>query len=166
MGRLAQAAALAVALVMAGTGNAVAQAPAVRIENGLLVLPQVVRFAEKGDTLAGESEAALAAVVRFLAEKPSITLLRVETNTAAFADPQANIGLGRARAERLAAWFRDHGVDCGRLIFVTFGSDKPAGPQGSPMNDRVDFAPARLRNIAIGGMPVDGNGVTVQAPCG
>lgn len=166
MGATVRAVGLLAAVFSAWAGSAVAQSGPVRVEFGLLVLPQPVRFEEGTDTLAEGSDAALAPVVQFLAEKSYITLLRVETNAASFPEGAANIDLGRKRAERLAAWFGSHGVDCKRLIFVTFGSDKPAGPKGSPLNDRVDFAPAKLRNIAIGGMPVDGNGITVQEPCG
>lgn len=104
-------------------------------------------------------------MAQFLAEKSYISLLRVETNAAVLADRDANLSLGTARAKRLAAWFAAHGTDCKRLILVTFGPDKPVTAGRSDENERVEFRPAKLRGLAIGGMPVDGGGMVVQPPC-
>lgn len=138
---------------------------AVRIESGMLVLPTEVQFETGTATITQGSEAGLAQVVQFLTEKSYVTLLRVETNAAALADREANLALGKTRAQRLAAWFGSHGVDCKRLIFVTFGPDKPMVAGKGAVNERVEFRPATLRDRAIGGLPVDGGGLVVQAPC-
>lgn len=154
----------AMALALVNSTPAHAQT-AVRVENGALVLPSAVAFAPGTDVLATGSDAGLGQVAQFLAEKSYITLLRVETNSASLADRTANLQLGKARAQRLAAWFAAHGVDCKRLIYVTFGPDKPMVAGMGAENERVEFLPATLRDRPIGGMPVDGNGLLVQSPC-
>lgn len=138
---------------------------AVRIEAGALVLPAPVRFESGTDVLAKGSDEGLSQVAQFLAEKSYISLLRIETNASMLPDRDANLALGTARAKRLSAWFEAHGVDCKRLILVTFGQDKPVAAGRSEQNERVEFRPARLRGLAIGGMPVDGGGMVVQPPC-
>ena len=138
---------------------------AVRIEAGELILPTAVRFEAGTDVLAEGSDSGLAQVMTFLAEKEYITLLRVETNASVLPDRDANLALGTARAKRLAAWFKDRGLSCARLIYVTFGQDKPMVAGQDEQNERVEFRPATLRGRAIGGMPVDGGGLLVQPPC-
>lgn len=138
---------------------------AVRIESGVLVLPSTVRFEAGADVLAPGSEQGLTQVMQFLAEKPYITLLRVETNASVQGNSGANLALGEARARRLAAWFAAHGADCKRLIYVTHGQNKPIAAGQDEANERVDFAPAALRGRPIGGLPLDGAGLVVQEPC-
>lgn len=154
---------LAIAGLLALAAAPAAAQTAVRIEEGALVLPSAVHFDAGTDVLADGSEAGLEAVVQFLADKTYITLLRVETNAAVLGSNEANMALGVARAKRLAAWFAAHGADCKRLILVTHGPNKPAGT--GEENERVEFKPATLRGFAIGGMPVDGGGWVVRAPC-
>lgn len=137
----------------------------VRIDETGLVLPSPIRFEAGSDVLAPGSTKGLEDVMQFLAEKTYITLLRVETNAAVLADREENVLLGMRRAERLARWFSDHGMDCKRLIFVTFGQEKPVAAGKDERNERVEFRPATLRNIKIGGMPVDGSGLVVVPPC-
>lgn len=137
----------------------------VRIDETGLVLPSPVRFESGRDVLTPESDKGLEAVMQFLAEKTYITLLRVETNAAILADREENALLGARRAVRLAQWFSDHGVDCKRLIFVTFGQEKPVAAGKDEKNERIEFRPATLRNIKIGGMQVDGFGIVVVPPC-
>jgi outer membrane protein OmpA-like peptidoglycan-associated protein len=144
--------------------HATAQAQ-VRIDETGLVLPSPVRFESGSDVLAPGSDKGLEDVMQFLAEKTYITLLRVETNAAILADREDNAQLGVRRAKRLAQWFNDHGMDCKRLIFVTFGQEKPVAAGKDERNERIEFRPATLRNIKIGGTPVDGFGFVVVPPC-
>lgn len=137
----------------------------VHIDETGLVLPSPVRFEDGSDVLAPGSDKGLEEVMQFLAEKTYITLLRVETNAAILADRQDNAQLGARRAVRLAQWFSDHGMDCKRLIFVTFGQEKPVAAGKDEKNERIEFRPATLRNIKIGGMPVDGFGIVVVPQC-
>lgn len=137
----------------------------VRIDETGLVLPSPVSFQPGSDVLAPGSDKGLTEVMNFMAEKTYLTLLRVETNAASLADRQANEHLGVRRAKRLAAWFKDHGMDCKRMIFVTFGQEKPVAAGNDERNERIEFRPATLRNIKIGGMQVDGFGLVVVPPC-
>lgn len=152
------------ALLVVG-GSPVRAQTAVRIEAGALVLPTAVRFEAGTDVLAEGSESGLVQVAQFLAEKSYITLLRVETNAGVLPGSEANLALGQARAGRLAAWFGAHGADCKRLIFVTHGPNKPMVAGQGEANERVEFLPASLRGMAIGGLHEDGGGLVVQAPC-
>lgn len=155
---------LSAAMLLWASGPAHAQS-AVRMESGALVLPAPVRFEAGTDVLAKGSDEGLSQVAQFLAEKSYISLLRVETNASMLPARDANLALGTARAKRLAAWFEAHGVDCERLILVTFGPDKPLAAGRSEENERVEFRPVKLRGLAIGGMPVDGGGTVIQPPC-
>lgn len=153
-----------VALLACASSPARAQT-AVRIESGILVLPSPVRFKAETAELTEDSDAGLSQVMQFLAEKSYITLLRVETNASMLGSGDANLELGQARARQLAAWFAAHGADCKRLIYVTHGQNKPMVSGQDEANERVEFAPATLRDRPIGGMPVDGGGLVVQEPC-
>ena len=157
--------ALGFAVLLACAGSPALAQTAVRVESGVLVLPTPVRFKAGTDVLTEDGDAGLVQVMQFLAEKTYITLLRVETNATVLGSGDANLELGKARARQLAAWFVAHGADCRRLIYVTHGPNKPMVAGQDEANERVDFAPATLRDRPIGGMAVDGGGLVVQEPC-
>jgi outer membrane protein OmpA-like peptidoglycan-associated protein len=139
----------------------VAAQPAFVIEQGALVLPQPIAFETGDDILAGDSAAGIAHLLAFLQAKPSLTLVRIESHAAAYADAGINQALSEARLRRLGAAIKAAGGDCNRLVFAAFGDTKPVAAGKDPANDRIVIAMAAMRGLAIGGLPVDGGGKLV-----
>lgn len=139
------------------------------IENNQLKLPSPIVFETGSDKLKPDSDAALAHVAAYLAEKTYISLMRVENHSDSSGAPQANQQLSEKRALAVGRWLIGHGVDCKRLIAVGFGGSKPiadnATPDGKAQNRRTVFVNAALRGHAIGGMPVDGSGQVAGDLC-
>lgn len=160
---------LAFALVLLAA-PASAQAPAeVTLDGNKLVLPGPVSF-NSGAELTPESDVALTAAAAWLAQKESISLVRVEAHTDSDGANPANQALSEARALAVARALVAKGVDCKRLLPVGFGEEKPVAandsPEGKAANRRVELHNAMLRGRAIGGMPVDGGGRVAGDPCG
>jgi OOP family OmpA-OmpF porin len=131
-----------------------------RIEDGALVLPGPVTFVAGQAVPGSDSDAALRHVVAFLAEKPSITLLRVEVHGDESGDGAQ--ALTEARALGVVVRLQELGAAGERLLPVGFGATKPVADNQTPasraQNRRVEFRPAALRGKPIGGLPVDGGG--------
>jgi OmpA-OmpF porin, OOP family len=145
-----------------------APSPAVvdyRVVEGRLELPAAVTFATVAAAPTGASDVALAHVVGFLRDKPAITKLRIEVHGDGFGDPAAEQSLGEARAAAVFARLIELGADPQRLLAVAFGDSKPVAavdtPEGRAQNQRVEFRPAVMRGVVIGGLPLDGGGKQV-----
>lgn len=141
-----------------------------KIENGQLLLPGPIVFKSGLAELdEGVSAASLKHVQEYLAEKMSITTLRIEGHTDGSGKAEANQKLSEQRALAVAQWLVAHGVDCQRLVAVGFGGTKPVAdgstPQGRAQNQRITVVNAALRGRAIGGMPIEGGGQLAGNPC-
>ncbi len=121
------------------------------LEGNRLVLPAPLQFQAGSDQLDPASDPALEHARGYLTDKDYITTMRVEGH----ADDQA---LSEARAVAVARWLVSHGIDCKRLVAVGFGPNKPIASAGAPENTRVELHNAALRNLPIGGAPLDGGG--------
>lgn len=129
---------------------------------GMEVKPEGAILFETGTaTIKTESEAALRNTKKYLNDKTYITLLRIEGHVDGSGKDQA---LSEARANAIATWLVNAGVDCKRLIPVGFGNSKPVSEIKSA-NNRIVFANAALKGHPIGGMPVDGGGKVSGDPC-
>ncbi|MDQ8005608.1 MAG: OmpA family protein [Pedobacter sp.] len=117
--------------------------------------------------LTKESEEALQIVKQYLDEKPYITLLRIEAHLSNTTNSAQKLTESRSLAvyQKLVAM----GVDCKRLIAVAFGGTKPIADnstaEGKLKNDRITFVNVALKNIVIGGLPIDGGGVATSKTC-
>jgi OOP family OmpA-OmpF porin len=136
---------------------------------GALELPAPVTFEAGSDRIAADGEAPLWVVVDYLAAKDAITTLRIEGHTSTDGSPDENLALSKRRAHAVARWLAAHGVECGRLLPVGFGGDKPIAPNDTPENkahnQRITFVNAGLAGKPIGGMPMDGGGDIAGDPC-
>jgi outer membrane protein OmpA-like peptidoglycan-associated protein len=139
--------------------------PAFVIDQGALVMPQPIAFEAGDDVLASDSSAGIAYLVAFLAARPSVTLVRIESHAAAYDDAATNQALTEARARRLGAAIKAAGGDCGRLVFAAFGANMPVAAGKNMANDRIVIAMAALRGVVIGGMPTDGGGRVIADAC-
>lgn len=141
----------------------------VRIEAGRMVLPSAITFATGASAVSADSDAALGAVAAFLAQKSYLTLVRVEGHVDSDSPGNSGLELTKTRAMAVARALVGKGVACGRLLPVGFGDQKPVADngtaEGKAQNRRIEFIPATMRGIAIGGMPVDGGGVIAGDPC-
>ena len=142
---------------------------AARTENGKLVLEKQVTFKTGSDELTDEGKEALTAVKEFLIQKDYITMLRVEGHSDNTNTEAANQTLTQKRAMSVCKWLITNGIDCKRLVAVGFGSTKPVATndnvENRAQNRRMEFIPAALRGKAIGGMPLDGGGISAGDPC-
>ena len=120
-----------------------------RLDGNRLELPGPISFQAGSDVLDPASDPALEHARNYLTDKDYITTMRVEGH----ADDQA---LSEARAVAVARWLVGHGIDCKRLVAVGFGPNKPVASAGAPENTRVELHNAALRNLPIGGAPLDG----------
>jgi OOP family OmpA-OmpF porin len=170
--RLARTFALLSALVFTTVAPCVASADEPRkyeISNNELVVPGAIVFETGSATLKPDSDAALAHVAAYLADKTYISLMRIEGHLDADTKDDVAQALSEARALAVAAWLVKKGVDCKRLIAVGFGTSKPVAANDSAENKaknrRISFVNAALRGRAIGGMPEDGGGRVAGEVC-
>lgn len=133
------------------------------VENQLKV-EKSITFSGATDKLEPASDEALNFVKAYLTDKKYISTLRIEVHfRAGTKDAQT---LSEKRAMSIAKWLVKNGVDCNRLIAVGFGSTKPVkSPPQAFANDRIEFRNAALAGHAIGGMPLDGGGVSSGNIC-
>ena len=92
-----------------------------------IALPEIIEF-ELNDSRIKETDKTLAALNK-LAEvmkgHPSITKLRIEGHTDASGKAKRNEKLSKARADAVAKWLTDHGVEQARLTTVGWGAKHP-----------------------------------------
>ena len=83
------------------------------------------------------------AVRAVLEAHPDIKKLRIEGHTDNRGEAGNNKKLSQARAESVAKWLSDHGIDKARLSAAGFGSEKPIDSNetepGRTNNRRVEF---------------------------
>ncbi len=135
----------------------------VTLDGNRLVLPGNIYFPAGKAVPNPSADASIEAVAKYMADKKSITTLRIEGHVAMGAQPQQ---LSQDRAMAVAKALVAKGVDCKRLVVVGFGNSKPVTtPSSSPENTRIEFVNAALRGKPIGGLPIDGGGWGAGDPC-
>ena len=103
-----------------------------------------MKFKTGSAELAGkESDELLGAVRGVLVAHPEIKKLRVEGHTDNKGDAGNNKRLSQQRAETVAKWLTNHGIDKARLSSAGFGAEKPIDSNdtdpGRTNNRRVEF---------------------------
>jgi OOP family OmpA-OmpF porin len=139
----------------------------VTIESNRLVLKNKLVFITGTAKLDKTSDPALKNIKAFLESKTYISTLRIEGHVANMNGKLQQLSQDRAMA--VAKALIKTGVDCKRLLAVGFGNSKPVAdnstPEGKMQNTRIVFEIAALRNIPVGGMPLDGGGVVAGDVC-
>lgn len=131
-----------------------------------LVFDQAITFNGGSAELTNNDIKILTAVKDFLNEKKYVSTLRIEGHVASNKNNAQN--LSEQRANAIAKWLIQQGIDCKRLIIVGFGSTKPIvanEPKTIQKNTRICFVIAALRDKLIGGMSADGGGQIAGDPC-
>lgn len=117
--------------------------------------------------LEKSSDEALQIIKLYLADKPYITSLRIESHTDNVTTNAQTLSEKRALAvcKRLV----ELGVECKKLIAVGFGATKPIAdnstPVGKAQNRRIAFINVAIKDRVMGGLPTDGGGVVVGDVC-
>lgn len=138
-----------------------ASAPATLGPNFSIVPSVPLSFS--GDELTAASAPGIASVAALLADKTTMTTVRIEGHvTGKGAEEQTS---SEARARAVAKALVAQGVDCKRLLPVGFGGTKPRAEERSTANTRIELVVAGLRGRAIGGMPLDGGGRVAGDAC-
>jgi outer membrane protein OmpA-like peptidoglycan-associated protein len=117
--------------------------PRVRVEERQIKITEEIKFKTDSAELLPESDGVLFEVRDTLNAHPEIRRVRVEGHTDNVGDPQYNRELSQRRAEAVAAWLVEHGVDRGRLQSAGVGEARPldtnATEAGRHNNRRVEF---------------------------
>jgi len=111
------------------------------LRNGRVTL-QNVHFASGNADLTPDSEATLVKVAQAIKDNPDWKI-RVEGFTDSTGNAESNLKLSEERAESVANWLADHGVDRSRLTTKGYGEDQPVASNktdaGRRKNRRVDL---------------------------
>ncbi|HXN27535.1 MAG TPA: YSC84-related protein [Candidatus Acidoferrales bacterium] len=111
------------------------------LRNGHVTLHNV-HFASGKADLTPDSEATLAEAAQAMKDNPDWKI-RVEGFTDSTGNPDSNLKLSEERAESVANWLADHGVDRSRLTTKGYGDDQPVASNktdaGRRKNRRVDL---------------------------
>jgi OOP family OmpA-OmpF porin len=117
--------------------------PAARIEAGQIKILQQVKFKTNSATILGESDTILSAVLAILKEHSEITKIRIEGHTDNVGKPAYNKDLSQKRAQSVAKWLTDHGIEKKRLAAKGWGQEHPIDTnntdEGKANNRRVEF---------------------------
>jgi OmpA-OmpF porin, OOP family len=140
-----------------------------KLDGNTLILPGQITFEPGTDQLTAESETALNNIKLFLEAKTYISLMRIEGHCFTGSSFETNMELSKKRAMAVVKWLVSKGIDCNRLIPVGFADSKPVSgtetAEGKAVNSRIEAVNAMMRNLAIGGMPVDGGGELAGDGC-
>jgi outer membrane protein OmpA-like peptidoglycan-associated protein len=111
------------------------------LQNGRVTL-QNVHFASGKAELTPDSEGTLLKVAQAMKDNPDWQV-RVEGFTDSTGNAASNLKLSEERAESVANWLADHGVDRSRLTTKGYGEDRPVASNdteaGRRKNRRVEL---------------------------
>ncbi len=113
------------------------------VRDGMIVILQPVFFATNRDRVLAPSMRVLSAVVAALRAQPQIRRIGVEGHTDNVGSDEANLSLSQRRAQAVATWLTQHGIDPARVEARGFGASRPIVPNdtasGRAANRRVEF---------------------------
>lgn len=107
-----------------------------------------VPFADGGNDIAEEAQAVLREVLDSDALREGWpVILRGHTDSSG--NDSANLRASRARAEAVAAWLVERGVDDDRIDVIAFGEQNPIAPNANPDGSPDEEGRARNRRVDI-----------------
>jgi len=119
--------------------NAQIEGTRVHIPHELEFAVDKATFDEKKDV----NKEILSTLLEFLTKNTHVTKMRIEGHTDNSGKAQHNKELSQARADAVAKWLTDHGIDASRITTIGFGDTKPEVPNDSPahkqQNRRTEF---------------------------
>jgi outer membrane protein OmpA-like peptidoglycan-associated protein len=103
----------------------------------------VIHFARASADLDGRSRPTLDELARIARACPEV-LIEIEGHTDAEGTPERNAGLSKRRAEAVAQYLAEAGVDAERLSAIGYGETRPVAPNDTAgnraRNRRIEFA--------------------------
>jgi len=137
--------------------------------DGELITEKQVSFKENTAELLPESTEVLAYIKKYLDDRSYISLLRIEANVTASGESRKDDLLATQRATAVYTKLISMGVDCKRLIAVSFGSNKPVAetnsPEGKAANSYIKIFNVAIHGRIIGGMEPNGGGDEIKTSC-
>jgi len=113
------------------------------LRNGRVTL-QHVHFATGKADIAADSERALAKAAQAIKDNPDWKI-RVEGFTDSSGNRESNLKLSQDRAEAVANWLTNHGVDRSRLTAKGYGEDRPVADNKTDVGRRKNRRVERVR---------------------
>ncbi len=117
-----------------------------QIEGTRVHIPHELEFAVDKATFDEQkpvNKEILSTLLEFLQKNTHVTKIRIEGHTDNSGKPQHNKDLSQARADAVAKWLTDHGIESGRIHTIGFGDTKPEVPNDSAahkqQNRRTEF---------------------------
>jgi len=90
-----------------------------------------------------QSAEVLAKLADIMKDNPRITKLRIEGHTDNWGRAKRNVWLSQSRADAVAAWLVDRGIDQSRIVTIGYGESRPLVANDSRehrmMNRRTEF---------------------------
>lgn len=122
-----------------------------------IVMPEQIEFDVNKATIRDteQSQRVLGQLLLVLQAHPNITRMRIEGHTDSTGGRAHNNKLSRERAESVAAWLVEHGIDRARLTTVGLADTKPlssnATAAGRQQNRRTEFHVEEVDGKPLGG---------------
>lgn len=114
-----------------------------KISADQIVLGERVRFEFDSDALKRDSTPVLRDVAQLLREHPEITRIEVRGHTDSQGDAGYNKGLSQDRADEVARFLINNGVEPSRIVTRGFGESRPVvagtSERAHALNRRVEF---------------------------
>lgn len=136
-----------------------------KIEGDQIKIPGKIEFDINKSTIredAGSKEI-LTTMAEVLKQNPSVTKLRIEGHTDNDGGPEHNKTLSQGRADAVAKWLTDHGVDKSRIETVGMGEDKPMVANDTPLNKQLNRR-TEFHVVEVDGKKVEAPAATPAAP--
>jgi outer membrane protein OmpA-like peptidoglycan-associated protein len=115
----------------------------VLVEAGQVRILRPVLFATNRDRILRPSFRVLTAVVDALRAQPEIQRIGIEGHTDNVGSDDANMILSQHRAQAVATWLTQHGIEASRVDAHGYGASRPIVPNGTASgraaNRRVEF---------------------------
>ncbi len=131
--------------------------PGVVLKNKQIALRRQISFATGSDEILPNSEPLLLEVADVLIRNPDLELVEVQGHTDNRGDRALNMRLSQQRAESVARWLTQHGVEEDRLTSKGYGPTRPLVPnitqQNRARNRRVQFRILRRARLTAAASP-------------
>jgi outer membrane protein OmpA-like peptidoglycan-associated protein len=114
----------------------------VEVKEDRIEVTQQIQFGAGKSVILADSQPVLSQVVDAIV-RGGIKRVRIEGHTDNQGDPAVNLQLSKDRAQAVAAWLTQAGIDASRLEVEGFGDTRPIAPnltpRGRELNRRVEF---------------------------
>ena len=128
---------------------------AAKIENNQIKIPGRIEFDVNKATIKNDqaSTSILTSLVEVLKANPNVNKIRIEGHTDNTGTPDANRVLAKSRADAVAKYLTDHGIDASRLDAVGKGSDVPLFPNDTEAH-KAENRRTEFHLVEVDGKPV------------